>query len=577
MRYLLIATLLAALSAGRAAGQTLPEYNYTYPVRGVQRLYSANFGEMRPNHFHSGIDIKTDGVTGKEVVAIADGYVSRLVVQPGGYGRALYVTHNNGTMSVYGHLSKFRPDIEKYVREERIRRRKNSIELFFAPWQWKVTQGEMIALSGNTGTSYGPHLHFEIRDAATSRTMNTIAAGIIRVDDNIAPIITRLHYIEVDTLSGVPVESRKRSFDVKKTAGGEYALAADSIVKVGRNGFFVIEVSDRKNDVQNRFGIYRLSYALDGRKMFEYRMDGFTFDCSKYCNAASYYPIQLSANTEAIRMVRIDGNIRDFYPVLVSDGRISLAEGESKSMEIEVEDDCGNLSQLTLRIVGKRDQDCFRANENTAEGAKVINRRKEFRYSDEDIEVTFPGGTFYESCFFRCSRTQNGSVRALSPIYKIMDGNSPMHKSGSISIRCDVPENLRRKAVLGRLNKNGKAVYAGGRYENGAVKGSLWAGGEYFVTTDTIAPTIKPRFAEGADLSKAGSLSFSIGDNFSGMATYEGTIDGQWAIFEYMPVAGQLIHNFVDSELTRGKRHTVRMTLTDNCGNTRTVESHFYR
>ena len=579
MRHFL--TLILAAATVAAHGQALPAHDYAYPVKGVQQFYSANFGEMRPNHFHSGIDIKTDGATGKEVVAVADGYVTRLVVQPGGYGRALYVVHEDGTTSVYGHLSKFRSDIEKHVREERLRRRKNSVDLYFAPWQWKVSKGETIALSGNTGTSYGPHLHFELRQTSTARTMNTIAMGIIEPKDDIPPVIVRLHYIEVDTLHGVPVNAPRKSYEVHSRAGGGYALA-DSVVNVGRNGYFVVEVTDRKNDVQNRFGVYRLSWAADGQKRFEYRMDGFTFDRSRYCNAASYYPIQLTSKTEAIRLARIDGNLRNFYRTLVDDGRVSAAAGESQLIEIEAEDDCGNISQLAFTVVGKDDDRCFRATEGMAEEF-VVDRHKDFRFGNGEIDVSIPADALYESVFFKyangaktCASTP--SVRVLSPVHSVLDASIPLQKGMTVSIRYDGPEHLRSKAVLARRNASGKPVYAGGKYESyGAVSATVTTAGDYMIVADTVPPTVKPRFAEGADLSKSSSLSFDIADNFSGVASYEGTIDGQWAIFDWMPVSGRLIHNFADGDVARGKRHTVRMTLTDNCGNKRTVESHFYR
>ena len=580
MRYFLT-LILAAACATAVRGQALPDNDYAYPVKGVQRLYSANFGEMRPNHFHSGIDIKTDGTTGKEVAAVADGYVTRLVVQPGGYGRALYVVHEDGTTSVYGHLSKFRADIEKYVREERLRRRSNSVDLYFAPWQWKVAKGETIALSGNTGSSFGPHLHFELRQSATARTMNTMAAGIISPKDDIPPIIVRLHYIEVDTLRGVPVNAPRKTYEVRRRADGGYELA-DSVVTAGRNGYFVAEVTDRKNDVQNRFGVYRIAWSMDGQRRFEYRMDGFTFDRSRYCNAVSYYPIQLTAKTEAIRLARIDGNRRDFYRTLVDDGRVSIGAGESKLIEIEAEDDCGNISRLGFVAVGKDDDRCFRATEGMAEEF-TVDRREDFRFGNGEIDVAIPAGALYESVFFKYAKDARScastpSVRVLSPVHSVLEASVPLHKGMTISIRYDGPDNLRSKAVLARRNASGKPVYAGGKYESyGVVTGTVTTAGDYMIAADTVPPTVKPRFADGADLSKSSTLSFDIADNFSGVASYEGTIDGRWAIFDWMPVSGRLIHSFADGSLTRGQRHTVRMKVTDNCGNTRTVESHFYR
>lgn len=185
MRRLLISALL--LCSAPVSAQHLAPEDYIFPLRDVAGLYSANFGEMRPNHFHSGIDIKTDGVTGKPVLATADGYISRIAVTPGGYGRAIYITHPNGTTSVYGHLSKFRDDIEKYVHEERYRTRRNSINLYPPADRFPLKQGEQFAWSGNTGSSAGPHLHFEIRDSRTQRDFRAVCDSTALIVDNRRP------------------------------------------------------------------------------------------------------------------------------------------------------------------------------------------------------------------------------------------------------------------------------------------------------------------------------------------------------------------------------------------------------
>ena len=160
---------------------------------------------MRPNHFHSGTDIKTDGVEGKPVVAAADGYVSRIFFSPWGYGMALYIAHPNGTTTVYGHLSRFRKDIADYVWQQRHSQRKNRVDLYCKAGMFPVKRGEQIALSGNTGSSGGPHLHFEIRDSRTQKTLNVIQQGVLKPKDNIAPLMMKLHYVEVDTVRNTPL------------------------------------------------------------------------------------------------------------------------------------------------------------------------------------------------------------------------------------------------------------------------------------------------------------------------------------------------------------------------------------
>ena len=359
MRRLLISALL--LCSAPVSAQHLAPEDYIFPLRDVAGLYSANFGEMRPNHFHSGIDIKTDGVTGKPVLATADGYISRIAVTPGGYGRAIYITHPNGTTSVYGHLSKFRDDIEKYVHEERYRTRRNSINLYPSADRFPLKQGEQFAWSGNTGSSAGPHLHFEIRDSRTQRTLNTISSGVIRTRDDIPPRLVKLYYVEVDSVRGVPVHARPRPVELVEKTPGRYALKQEGALSVGGRGYFILEATDRKNDVSNTFGLWRIREFADEDPIFELRIDGFAFDQTRYCNAVTHYPMQVASRNEVIRLTRLDGCIDDFYPVLKNQALLTPSEGQSQQIRIEAEDDSGNRSILEFRTIRQPAQRGFRA------------------------------------------------------------------------------------------------------------------------------------------------------------------------------------------------------------------------
>ena len=575
MRRLLAFLLFAAIDTG-AQAQRLDPGDYIYPIRDVARLYAANFGEMRPAHFHAGIDIKTDGAEGKPLVAVADGYVSRVSLAAGGYGRAVYITLRNGTMAVYGHLQRFRDDIEEHVRQERTARRANSVNLWFGPEAWPVKQGDVIGFSGNSGSSMGPHLHFELRDTPTQRLYNVVREGVIRPEDNLPPRIMRLHYVEVDTLQGVPVRSRMESYAVVREAEGRYRLTREEPVGVGRKGYFVAEVTDRRNGVHNTFGIWRVTASADGIPYFEYRMDGFTHDLSRCCDAVSCYPLQLGSRNEVIRLARLAGAPDCFYPTMEERGLVRTTEGQQRRIRIEAEDDCGNRSSLEFTIRGRSES--FRAEPDTAAVAVYPDRTSLVQVGRE-ARISIPEGALYEPVFAKPERREtpqaDSGVVVLSPAYRFLSPETPLRHAAAVTIRTHVPRPLQLQTVLAVRNRKGRLAHVGGTYANGAVTATTYATGDLTVVADTLPPSIRPLFTEGADLSKAEGLRFRVADNFSGIAAWTLRIDGEWVPCDRFPVKGTLVH-FFDNPATR-RKHEVQLSVRDGCGNTAHFRGIFYR
>ncbi|WP_064974354.1 M23 family metallopeptidase [Alistipes provencensis] len=575
MRRLLAFLLFAAIDTG-AQAQRLDPGDYIYPIRDVARLYAANFGEMRPAHFHAGIDIKTDGAEGKPLVAVADGYVSRVSLAAGGYGRAVYLTLRNGTTAVYGHLQRFRDDIEEHVWQERTARRANGVNLWFGPEAWPVKQGDVIGFSGNSGSSMGPHLHFEIRDTPTQRLYNVVREGVIRPEDNLPPRIMRLHYVEVDTLQGVPVRSRMESYAVVREAEGRYRLTREEPVGVGRKGYFVAEVTDRRNGVNNTFGIWRVTASADGIPYFEYRMDGFTHDLSRCCDAVSCYPLQLGSRNEVIRLARLAGAPDCFFPTMEERGLVRTAEGQQRRIRIEAEDDCGNRSALEFTIRGRSES--FRAEPDTAAVAVYPDRTSLLQVGRE-ARISIPEGTLYEPVFAKPERREapqaDSGVVVLSPAYRFLSPETPLRHAAAVTIRTHVPRPLQLQTVLAVRNRQGRLAHVGGTYANGAVTATTYATGDLTVVADTLPPSIRPLFTEGADLSKAEGLRFRVADNFSGIAAWTLRIDGEWVPCDRFPVKGTLVH-FFGNPATR-RKHEVQLSVRDGCGNTAHFRGIFYR
>ncbi len=567
----LFAILLAMLCVQLSHAQ-----KYIYPIKNVKGLQSASFAELRTDHFHSGIDIRTERVEGKPVVAVADGYISRIAQSPYGFGLALYVTHpQHGTMSVYAHLSRFRDDIAGRVLRERYASRKNSINILPSAADFPVKQGDTIAWSGNSGSSGGPHLHFELRNTKGTRTLNLASRGLFRAKDNIAPQMLRLHYVGIDSVSGVAVERVRRTYELKRNENGTYAPI--EWVRIGKLGYFVVEVCDRRNDVSNRFGIYRLSEYIDGCKVFEYRMDGFDFADTRYCNAVSYYPLQREAKCEVLRLAQLELSPDKFYTAMVDRGTITSSAECPKRVRIEAEDDCGNISVLEFKARAEVEPAPVAECDNSL---SLLSCRRKHIVGFEDVTLTVPAGALYESVFGGVRRADgvvptDSALVVLSPAYALVDERVPLHTKVTVDIRAEVPENLRGHACIAAVGKNGRLSSLGGSWSEGRVSAKINRFCTVMVIADTVAPRVRPCWSGRADMRTAGELAFEVVDNFSGVGSCELFIDGEWRTLESR--RGRFSHHFDAPLPSADSVHTATLRVKDGAGNETVWRGEFVR
>lgn len=516
----------------------------------IRLLLSGTFGEIRANHFHSGIDIKTGGVEGAPVYAVADGYVSRIKVSAYGFGKAMYVTHPNGLVSVYGHLSKYNKTIGDHVRNEQYRRENFEIELFPAAADFPVKKGDIIAFSGNSGSSGGPHLHFEIRDDASQKPINPLLFGY-EVKDFIRPVISSVKIYPEDENSKVNGKNSAVRYLVEGW-GTEHKLASNPTIRLSGHISFAIQTSDLLNDSDNKNGPYAISLFIDSKEVFHIQMETFSFDDTRYVNSLLDYE-EYARNNVRLQQTRIDpGNKLDIYRETQNKGIYLFNDTLSHTIKYEVTDAAGNLSSLIFKIKSDRypgNPATPAKQEIAAVNTKFFNYNVPNSFNASELSLDAPRGVFYDSFVFKYdSAKQLPGTHSL--VHKIHDRYTPVHDYMNISIKTiKLPENLSSKALIARIGDDGKSLTSvGGTWvSNGYVTAKIREFGNYCVTIDTIAPRIKAIHPEYfSKMAGHKEIRLVISDELSGIASYRGMLNGKWILMEYDAKNDVLIYQVDD-------------------------------
>lgn len=555
---ILITAAFCLIGQAHAAGKVYGAEYYRSPV-GFAITLAGNVGEIRSDHFHTGVDVKALQGVGSPVYAVADGYVSRVGVSPTGYGLVLYVAHPNGETSVYGHLDSFTPQIAKWVRGQQYAKRSFRVNLYPAKGQFPVAKGERIASLGNSGSSGGPHLHFEIRDGQ-GRPRNLIAQKVFRVADHVPPTVSRILLYEVDSVHGVPHRTLRRSVAVRTLPDGT-AVPEDSVLRLGKRGYLAYEVIDYKDGRSNTMGVYAVEQRVDSAINFSFTIDRLDFTTTGYVNTFTDYPENHRAKrTSVLRAYMSPHNKLAVYgpSCAVSDGMISVCDSVQRRVETVVTDDAGNRTALKFRI-----------ETGPALCAEIPQGEPVHWWSGTtfrlpDAEVLLPGGALYESMLISALKDTVCGM----PVVRVGSADVPLQKAATVRIfPAGWPEKFWNKMLVVTIGDNGKSVSVGGRFDPQAqvVVAEVKRLGCFAVAVDTLAPTVRPVYASEVRIPAGKSVRWQATDDLSGIARYSLTVDGKWELLAWDPKSRTMAH--VPMRGTAPVKHNIILTVEDAKGN----------
>ncbi len=568
---LLLLLAASTLFLSNTNSDSYPQTYFRSPVD-HKPLISGTFGELRPNHFHSGIDIKSKyGKIGDPLYASAEGYVSRIKVQASGYGKALYIDHPNGYTTVYAHMDKFMPEVEQYVREQQQINQSFFVDLNPAAHQFKYDQGQKVGTMGNTGRSSGPHIHFEIRNTATEEPINPLLFGI-KITDNIAP---KLHQIKVYPLNDKHETLQPFVKNIGKGKSGRYYVGGDTLtIDAWRMGVG-IKAYDHMNGTSNWNGVYAIETFVDDRLVHKTEFEKFHFDNTRYINSHTDFREKLLNKAWFNRCYRLPGNDIPMYPVLDNDGVFDLTS-KTQEIRIVVHDASGNHSEVKFWVRRKSEISPQKMN-----SYNYFLPYNEPNWVDrDDMYLHFPKGVLYENLYLNYNASPDNSADTYSNMHHIHNKQTPIHSWYQIGIKAkNVPEHKRDKAIIALCEGSKKPVSHGGEWQGDYLVAEARDLGGFCVMIDDTPPTITPTIFK-ENLKGYSKIQFKLKDNYKTSRkldtyTWNGYIDNQWVLFVPNPSKSVITHRF-DKNLSPGK-HTFRLEVKDERGNLSVFEREFLR
>ncbi|WP_445719888.1 M23 family metallopeptidase [Flavobacterium sp.] len=526
---------------------------------------SGSFGELRSNHFHSGLDFKTKGVEGLPVYAAGDGYVSRIKISTFGYGKAIYITHPNGYTSVYGHLQVANGAIQNYIKKKQYEENSYEVEMYLYPTELPVKKGDIIAFTGNTGGSGAPHLHFEFRNTKSEEILNPLHFGFKKlVNDERKPVIQG---VVVYPLDSTVVNKSQKPIEVNFSKQSDGSYLGTKVQANGKIGFG-INAYDFCTNGYNKNGLYKVKAYLNGVLYYQYGFDGFAFDESRYINNFIDYERFHLMGQRVQKLFQLTD-----YPLSIvadnkKDGTIKVQPGTNYNYRVELYDFHGNKVELILPITFYSTETAIK--KEIKKTPYFVKAKNEAIFEKENVSVQIPENAFYSNFYL--------NFDVANDVLTLHDDSVPVHKNITITfndVKGLTEEQLAKTyiATLDGYKLDYNRTYRKGNTFSVKIK-TL---GKFKLAQDITPPRIyNVNFVEGKTIKEQKTISVSISDLHSGIDTYNAYLNGMWILMEYDYKTKKLVHNLDDGIYVQG-RNDFKLVVTDNLQNSTTFESYFFR
>ena len=535
--------------------ESVSQVEYHSPLD-IELNLSGTFGEIRgTSHFHAGMDMKTNREINLNIYSIEEGYVSRIKVSPYGYGKAIYITHKNNITSVYAHLNKYNKEIQKYVRKKQYEKESFTIELFFDSTTFPIKKGEIIGFSGNTGGSFGPHLHFEMRATDKQEPFNVHEYNFI-IKDSTPPEIKEIKAYSLNKKATVQTKGIKK-YKVYYDSEKREHYMKDTVKVTGDFGLSIF-CFDKTENNYNKNGVKSIELKDKKTSFFKYEMTKVNFSKNKYVKAHIDYKEKKENNKTFQKSFIERNNNLDLYKH-INNGIIEYKKDTLVLLKYIVKDFYDNSSELNVYVK-------FKVQNNIQKETKPKNTiyyDVKNKFENENIKIDFPVKSLFDNTELKINTRHENNPIYLSPVYEIHDKNIPICNKIKLSIKHEIEDEWKDKIGITRIEKS-KISFLGGENVNQTITKRINSFGEYTITIDTIPPEIKPINLK-QDMSKAYSIRIKITDNLSGIKKYEGKINGKWILMDYDYKNQKLIYSF-DNSIKKGN-HKLDLTVTDKVNN----------